>query len=98
MSNPVLVRHAGQLLTLRGPDGPRRGAALNDLGLISDGAVLVRDGVIETAGSAADVERAAAGVRDVREIDAAGRVVMPGVVDCHSHVVVGHPRSMQYEM
>ena len=40
----ALVRGAGQLLTLRGTDGPRRGAALRDLGLISDGAVLITDG------------------------------------------------------
>ena len=38
----TLVRGARQLLTLRGPAGPRRGAALGDLGVIPDGALLIR--------------------------------------------------------
>ena len=37
-----LLRGARQVLTLRGPAGPRRGAALSDLGIIADGAVLIR--------------------------------------------------------
>src|SRR4029077_18327191 len=87
MNDALLIRRAGQLLTLRGPDGPRRGAALAEVGLISDGAVLVRNGSIEAAGPAAEVEQLAAEIRDVREIDAAGRVVMPGFVDSHTHLV-----------
>jgi imidazolonepropionase len=98
MNDALLIRRAGQLLTLRGPDGPRRGAALGDVGVVSDGAVLVRDGSIEAVGPAAKVERLAADIRDVREIDAAGRVVMPGFVDSHTHLVYGHPRLLDYEM
>ena len=86
MTGAILVRRAGQLLTLRGPAGPRRGAALGDLGLIRDGAVLIRDGRIEAAGPGGEVEKLAA-AKDAREIDAAGRVVMPGFVDSHTHLV-----------
>ena len=39
----TLVRGARQLLTLRGPSGPRRGADLRNLGLIQDGAILIVD-------------------------------------------------------
>jgi imidazolonepropionase len=98
MSGALLIRRAGQLLTLRGPNGPRRGAALGDIGLVPGGAVLIRDGSIEAAGPAAEVERLIAGERDVREIDAAGRVVMPGFVDSHTHLVYGAPRLLDYEM
>jgi imidazolonepropionase len=98
MNQALLIRRAGQLLTLRGPNGPRRGAALSDLGLVRDGAVFIRDGSIEAAGPTAEIERLAADVRDVREIDAAGRVVMPGFVDSHTHLVYGHPRLLDYEM
>jgi imidazolonepropionase len=98
MSATLLVRHAGQLLTLRGPESPRRGDALGDLGLIHEGAVLIRDGSIVAAGPAGEIERLAAEERDVTEIDAAGRVVMPGFVDSHTHLVHGPPRLLDYEM
>ena len=98
MSETLLIRRAGQLLTLRGPDGPRRGAALGDLGIISDGSLLIRGGSIEAAGPADEIARLVAGERDVTEIDAAGGVVMPGFVDSHTHLVHGPPRLLDYEM
>jgi imidazolonepropionase len=98
MSEVLLIRRAGQLLTLRGPAGPRRGHALSDLGLIRDGALLIRDGSIEAAGPAEEVERLAAEEHAVAEIDAQGCVVMPGFVDSHTHLVHGPPRLLDYEM
>ncbi|MCS7314492.1 MAG: amidohydrolase family protein [Bryobacterales bacterium] len=88
MSGLLLVRGARQLLTLRGPAGARRGPALGELGIIEDGAVLIRQGVIVSVGPARRVEN----LREAREadvIEAAGRVVMPGLVDCHAHFVPG---------
>ena len=76
----TLVRGARQLLTLRGPAGPRRGAALRDPGIIADGAVLIRDGKILETGPSRRLENLAV-ARGAREINAAGRVVIPGFVD-----------------
>lgn len=73
------------MLTLRGAQGPRRGATLSELGIIADGAVLVRDGVIQQVGPTRRLENLAA-ARDAVEINAAGRVVMPGFVDSHTHM------------
>ena len=98
MSDALLIRNAGQLLTLRGPDGPRRGETLSDIGLIRDGAVLIRGDSIEAVGPADEVERLAAETRNVTEIDAAGRVVMPGFVDSHTHLVFSQSRLLDYEM
>ena len=55
----ILVRGARQVLTLRGPAGPRRGAALSDLGIIADGAVLIRGGKILQASLSRRVENLA---------------------------------------
>jgi imidazolonepropionase len=76
----ILIRGARQLLTLRGPSGPRRGSAMQDLNIIPDGSVLIRGGVIEEVGSTRRIENLAP-ARQAREIDAAGKVVMPAFVD-----------------
>jgi imidazolonepropionase len=81
----ILIRSARQLLTLRGPRGPRRGADLNELGIIHDGALLIRDGVLMEVGPSRRVENLAE-ARGAMEINATGRVVMPGFVDSHTHL------------
>ncbi len=82
----ILIRGARQLLTLHGPPGPRRGRDLGELGIVQDGAVLIVDGVIQEVGPSRRVEALAA-ARDAAEINAAGRVVMPAFVDCHTHLI-----------
>jgi imidazolonepropionase len=96
VSHILLVRGARQLITLHGPTGPRRGAALRDLGIIEHGALLVCDGVIEEVGPARRVENLAL-ARGADEIDASGRVVMPGFVDSHTHLSEGGPWLDDYE-
>ncbi len=97
MNSSLLIRNIGQLLTLRGPAGPRRGAHLSELGIVRNGAVLTCEGKIASAGPAAEVESLAAS-RSAREIDVQGRIVMPGFVDSHTHLVFGPPRLMDFEM
>ena len=96
MSKSVLIRGARQLLTLVGRPGPRRGAAMRSLGLIQDGAVLIVDGEIRDIGPSRRVEHLA-GARDAFEIDASGKVVMPGFVDCHARLIAGPPCLDNYE-
>jgi len=91
MRKVTLVRGARQLLTLRGPNGPRRGADLQNLGLIQDGAVLIVDGLIHEVGPTRRLENLAL-ARGAEEIDASGRVVMPAFVDAHIHAVSGPAR------
>jgi len=97
MRKVTLVRGARQLLTLHGPVGARRGADLRNLGIIPDGAVLIVDGHIEDVGSSRRVENLAL-ARQANEIDATGRVVMPGLVDSHTHLVSGPARVQDFEM
>ena len=96
MGRPILVRGARQLLTLRGPAGPRRGSDLRNLGLVQDGSILIVDGLIREVGPTRRVENLAV-ARDAIEINAAGRVVMPGFVDSHTHLVSGAPRLAEFE-
>jgi imidazolonepropionase len=73
----ILIRGARHLLTLRGSKAPRRGSALSDLGVIQDGAILIRDGILAEVGPTRRVENLAE-ARDAIEVDASGRVVVPG--------------------
>ena len=58
---------------------------MQELSVITDGAVLIRDGVLVEVGPSRRVENLAQ-ARDAIEINAAGRVVMPGFVDAHTHL------------
>ena len=90
----LLIHSASQLLTLASPDGPQRGRDLGHLGLIENGAVAVRDAQILMTGPTDSVR---AWVEAEQEIDATGRVVMPGFVDPHTHLVFAAQRAAEFE-
>ncbi len=84
------------MLTLRGR-GPRRGNSLAQPGIVEEGAVLVRDGLIAAVGPASEVEKLAA-ARKAEKIDVAGRIVLPGFVDSHTHLIHAASRAEEYEL
>ncbi|MGE3871542.1 MAG: imidazolonepropionase, partial [Parvibaculaceae bacterium] len=63
-------------------------------GLIADGAVLVEDGKIAWAGSRKD----APGGKARKTVDCGGRLLTPGLIDCHTHIVYGGNRANEFEM
>jgi imidazolonepropionase len=97
VSRSVLVRGARQLLTLHGPTGPRRGDALRDLGIIEDGSLLITNGIISSVGPTRRIENLAE-ARAAEEINAAGRVVMPGFCDPHVQLVGPPARAVNYPL
>ncbi len=88
----MLIHSAAQLLTLAG--GPQRGAALGTLGIIENGAVLIRDEKILTVGSTDELKSA---YPDEPTLDAVGCVVLPGFVDPHTHVIFAGDRANEFE-
>ncbi len=85
MAQLLLLRGAKQLLTLRGPSGVRRGAALNDLGIIEDGSILIQDRRILSVGPTRRIENLKE-CRGAIDVPVTGCVVMPGFVDPAIHV------------
>ena len=90
-----LIINAAQLLTMAGPDRPRRGAELRSVGLVRQGAVLVENGRILAAGPR-DLVQAHGAAGTARLLDAGGRVVLPGFVDSHSHPVFAAARLQDF--
>jgi imidazolonepropionase len=95
--NAFFFRNAGQLLTLSGPPAPRRGAALGELGIISRGGLLTEGETILRVGSTRSLEREALRLR-AEAIDCHGRVVMPGFIDSHTHLVFAGSRVDDYDL
>ena len=91
----LLITHASQVLTIPShAQGPQRGDCLGDLALIEDGAVAVSHGSIVALGPTVDL---AARYQAAQTIDAGGRMVMPGFVDPHTHVVFAGDRANEFE-
>ncbi len=96
---PLLLTNIGQLLTLEhaaGKEQPRRKADLGELKVISNAAVLIREGKIAAAGRESDITRSL--VReDLQTFDCNAGVVLPGFVDSHTHPVFTSPRLVDFE-
>jgi len=95
VSRTVAIVNIGQLATLAGPNRPRVGAELRELGLIADAALLVEDGLIAAVGRYADLRTQIPA--DAMVIDAQGRLVTPGFVDAHTHLVFAGNRADEFE-
>jgi len=80
---------------LQGP-APRRGPAMSDLGIVADGAILVAGDRIAAVGPRRKIERLPE-ARRAEKLDLAGRVLLPGFVDSHTHLVYPESRAAEYE-
>ena len=89
----MLIHSASQLLTLAG--GPQHGHVLGRLGILEDGAVLIRNETIQAVGPSAELLKAYP--EEVR-LDARGCAVLPGFVDPHTHVIWAGDRAAEFEM
>src|SRR5437773_9211195 len=90
----LAVLHASQLVTLAGPKRPRVGAEMAELAIIRDGGMLIRGGKIERVGPSDEIEKKSHGAEMV---DAGGRVVLPGFVDAHTHLIFAGNRLDDFE-
>jgi len=97
----LLLLNIRQLLTLAGSGaGPRRGTELGELGIIEDAAVLCVGGRIVSVGKTKDALRdpwIRKNRKQIVELDCAGKVVLPGFVDSHTHPVFVSPRLEDFE-
>lgn len=100
MTKPVWIRHASQLATLAGgSSSPVVGAQMNELSIIEDGSIWLEDGVIQRVGPDGELalhyrDRA----HEAQIIDASGKLVTPGLIDPHTHLVHAGSRQNEFNM
>lgn len=90
----IVVRNISQLVTCSG-FAAKKGKAMNELGIIEDGAVAMADGLITHVGKTKEVLRQIE-ADDYLEVDAKGKAVLPGFVDSHTHFVFGGYREEEF--
>jgi imidazolonepropionase len=90
----LLIVHADEIATPAGP-GPRRGRQMDELRVVADGALAVRDGRVVALGPTAEIEamHAPTAVHDAR-----GCFVVPGFVDAHTHPVFVGTREHEFDL
>lgn len=91
---PLLFDNASQVVTCAGPARARRGAEMHRME-VRTGAAVVTHGERIVAVGPRDALRAAHPRAEI--VDCGGRVLMPGLVDSHTHGIFGKPRHEEQE-
>lgn len=91
----LLIKNCGQILTIKGKEA-KRGKEMSKLGLISGGFVACEGDRIVEVGKMKNLKRSMMNAK-TKVIDAAGKVVMPGLVDCHTHMIFGGNRAHEWK-
>ncbi|MCB8814283.1 imidazolonepropionase [Desulfosporosinus sp. SRJS8] len=95
----LLIYSAQLMATLRGySDRPACGEGMSEIGLIEDGAVAIREGKIVAVGTTEEVRAGGWAGPDTRQISALGKVVTPGFVDPHTHVLYAGSRENELSL
>ncbi|MCJ7559963.1 amidohydrolase family protein, partial [Candidatus Bathyarchaeota archaeon] len=95
-SADLLIVNAEELLTLAdGGQKPRTHKQMRELGIVRDGALAVREGRIVAVGKTRDITKA---FKAQNVISAKGKIVLPGFVDPHTHLVFAGSGEDEFQM
>jgi imidazolonepropionase len=95
MQVDLIIHNAGQLVTCSSSGKTKRGVAMLDIGLLDNGAVAIADGKFVGVGLSTEILR---NFQSDEIIDVDGRVVCPGFVDPHTHIVYAGDRLNEFEL
>lgn len=90
----LIIKNAAELVTCSG-FAAKRGMEMNQLNIIKDGAVIMEKGIIIAVGSTEDIIDPTDEKKST-VIDASGKIVLPGFVDSHTHLVFDGNRSEEF--
>jgi imidazolonepropionase len=95
MKADLVISNIGQLVTCASGNKPKRGAAMIDVGLIANAGVAVIEGKVAAIGTSHEVTN---NYTSDAVIDVGGKVVCPGFVDPHTHIVWAGDRLDEFEL
>jgi imidazolonepropionase len=99
MNGNLIIKNASELVTCSG-FAAKRGKEMGELHIIPDGAVVIKEGIIDAAGTTKDIEaklaKSGADLSGFDIIDAQNKAVLPGFVDSHTHFVFGGYRAEEF--
>ncbi|WP_409270309.1 imidazolonepropionase [Neobacillus sp. SCS-31] len=100
MSKTIFIKNASQVITVKGfSEKPATRGEMANLSIIENGAVLLTDGKVAAVGTYEEVKEKAGGQLDEADIiDASGKIVLPGLVDPHTHLVHAGSREDEFGM
>jgi imidazolonepropionase len=92
----ILIVNANEIITLEGGNQkPCTGKQMQSLGIIRNGGLAVKDDRIVAVGKTSEVRKK---FRAENVISASGKIVMPGFVDPHTHLVFAGSREDEFQM
>lgn len=94
MEGNLIIKNAAEMVTCSGFSA-KKGKEMSELGIIDDGAMVIEGGVITYVGTTAGLP-GTIDQKDCLTIDAAGKAVLPGFVDSHTHFVFGGYRADEF--
>ncbi|MCZ8511759.1 imidazolonepropionase [Paenibacillus filicis] len=94
----LLIHNIGTLITMQGNRETRKGSEMSEVAAVRRGAVAIRDGIIAAAGPEDEVLAQIGGLPVERKHDAEGRLVTPGLIDPHTHLVHGGSREHELDL
>lgn len=99
MNGNLIIKNAAELVTCSGFEA-KKGREMSELHIIPDGAVVVKEGKIESVGKTGDVmaelDKSKFDLSGFDIIDAQGKAVLPGFVDSHTHFIFGGYRAEEF--
>lgn len=95
MKVDLIIHNAAQLVTCASNGKAKKGAAMRGLGVIENGAVVVKDSLIVETGKSEEILQK---YSSDKMIDAKKQVVCPAFVDCHTHIVYAGNRLDEFEL
>src|SRR5690625_5078734 len=100
MTKVLYIKNAAELITVKGhSEKPAKKEAMNNIGIIENGSVLSQEGKVIAVGTDEEIRKEHQELIDQAEvIDATGRIVTPGLIDPHTHIVYAGTRENEYAM
>ncbi|MCD6237389.1 MAG: imidazolonepropionase [Thermoplasmata archaeon] len=87
----ILIKNADEIVTLQGSKTPRKGEEMNELAIVENGSIAIKDGRIIDIGKLK-------GYNAKKVIDASGKTIIPGFVDPHTHLVFSGYREFELDL